>query len=76
MKYYRVNREVHDRLTFCDSVVGELLTVKERKKFYPTISDQCFDTVDVKKTETHVFFGVRFPNESALVIVYKERACI
>ena len=76
MKYYRVNREVHDRLTFCDSIIGELLTVKERKLLYPTISDECFDTVSVKKTETHTFFGARFPDESAFVIVYKEGACI
>ena len=76
MKYYRVNREVHDRLTFADSIIGELLTAKERKNFFPTVSDECVDTVDVKKNETYTFFGARFPFETALVIVYKEGACI
>ena len=76
MKYYRVNSEVHDKLTFRDSVVGEILTVKERKNFFPTIADKCFDTVTVKKTETYVFFCTRFPIESAHVIVLKQGACI
>ena len=76
MKYYRVNREVHDKLTFCDSVVGEILTVKERKNLFPTIADECFDTVTVNKTETYVFFGARFPIESAHVIVWKQGHCL
>ena len=76
MKYYRVNREVHDMRTFCDSVVREILTMKERKNLFPTIADKCFDTVAIKKTETYVFFGTRFPIESANVIILKQGACM
>jgi hypothetical protein len=61
MKFYKVVREAHDRKTFFDSYPGELLTERERRIKFPTLSDKCFDVVEVSKKATYWFFGCRFP---------------
>lgn len=76
MKYYRANRDAYDHFNKSSLIKGELCTPTERERLFRYISDECFDTVSVKKNETHIFFGARFPDESALVIVYKERDCV
>lgn len=76
MKYYRANRDAYDYFNNSSLIKGELCTPRERERLFRYISDECFDTVSVKKHETHTFFGARFPDESALVIAHKEGACV
>ena len=76
MKYYRANRDAYDYFNQSSLIKGELCTVSERDRIFRYISDECFDTVSVKKNETHIFFGARFPDENAQVIVHKECACL
>ena len=61
MKYLRVVKgDVHDRRTSYTTVTNELLTAKERKEMFPTLSDDCFEEVEVSKKNTYINFGVRF----------------
>lgn len=61
MKYLRVIKgDVHDRRTSYTTVPNELLTAKERKETFPTLSDDCFEEVEVSKKNTYINFGVRF----------------
>lgn len=61
MLYYKaVVDGARDLLTFHETVVDELLTQKERKRYFPTLSDKCFEEVDIPKTRTCLFFGVRY----------------
>ena len=76
MKYYRANRDAYDYFNKSSLIKGELCTPRERDVLFRYIADKCFDTVHVKKTETHMFFGARFPDENAQVIVYKEGGCL
>ena len=76
MKYYRANCDAYDHFNQSSLIKGELCTPKERDVLFRYIADECFDTVHVKKTETYTFFGARFPDENAIIIVYKEKGCL
>lgn len=61
MKFYKAVKEVQDRKTFYESVLGELLTERERRIKFPTLAEKCFEPVEVSKKATYWFFGCRFP---------------
>lgn len=61
MKFYKAVKEVQDYKTFYETVLGELITEKERAKKFPTLSDKCFQAVEVSKNATYWLFGARFP---------------
>ena len=56
----RPNRYGYVRPTGLYMISGELLTEKERNKFCN--HDKHFEVVEVKKNNTHWFFGARFEN--------------
>lgn len=61
MKYLRVTKgDVHDRRTSYTTIFNELLTPRERKEMFPTLSDDCFEEVEIDKKNTYTNFGVRF----------------
>lgn len=51
---------VQDLLTFEETYAGELLTPLERKRLFPTLSDNCFIFHEVSRKKTYFFFGKRF----------------
>ena len=69
MIYYRSRKEYYDYFTGNTTVPGELLTTKERNTKFRYLSDNCFEEVCVKRTQTYWFFGVRFPYPDAKVEV-------
>lgn len=69
MIYYRARAEYHDYFTGYITVPGELITIKQRNRAFRYLSDNCFEMVRVKRTETHWFFGARFPDSDAEVEV-------
>lgn len=69
MIYYRARDEYCDRFTWNTTVPGELLTIKQRNSTFRYLSDNCFEKVRVKRTQTHWFFGARFPDSDAQVEV-------
>lgn len=52
MKYYKVLKD------HCDVVENELLTEKELKKY--EYNKKYLEIVEVKKSNTYKFFGIRF----------------
>lgn len=60
MKYYRAKTDAYDRKTEFNLVRNELLTEREKILFCPSLKEDLFETVQVKKTETYFFFGCRF----------------
>lgn len=63
MLYYRVKHgQVHDAKTGRNTIPNELLTATERWKHFPSISNACFEMVDVNSHKTYKMFGVRFQN--------------
>lgn len=60
MKYYRARKDAYDRKTEFNLVRNELLTEREKSLFCPTLKDSLFEIVQVKKSNTYIFFGCRF----------------
>ena len=61
MLYWKVVKDgVQDRRTFEETYIGELLTLTERKRLFPTLSDKCFVEYEVSQKKTYFFFGKRF----------------
>lgn len=61
MIYLKVVKDgVYDRRTFEQTYKDELLTPLERKRLYPTLSDQCFIEYEASRKKTYFFFGKRF----------------
>ena len=59
MKYYRAKHDTVDyKGNYC-LIEGELLTEKERIKYYPNLSDNAFEIVNISKSLTFTCFGVR-----------------
>ena len=69
MIYYRACGEYHDYFTGNTTVPGELVTSKKRYSAFRYLSYHCFEKVRVKRTQTHWFFGARFPDSDAEVEV-------
>ena len=61
MLYYKVVvGDVYDHQSGYTTVKDELVTPKERARQFPTLSDKCFESVDVCKRNTVWWFGCRF----------------
>lgn len=61
MTYYRVvHGDVFDHKTGYTTIPGELLTLKERCKRFSSLSDRCFEAVQVSRAKTFWMFGARF----------------
>lgn len=64
MRYYKVIKDgARDRETFFECYKGELLTMRERKAYCPSIPERCFEAVDISKRKVYWFFGKRFEVE-------------
>lgn len=59
MKYYRAKCDSYDFSTMRSLIKGELVTPKEREKYYSHISDKDFEEVNISKSLTFTCFGVR-----------------
>ena len=44
-------------------VKNELITEKEKEKYYKNFKDEFFEIVEVKKNNTYIFFGARFEGD-------------
>lgn len=65
MKYYKVIKgDIYDRKTQYTTIPNELLTPKERKKMFPSLSNSCFEETEVNKKNTWYGFGGRFKVET------------
>lgn len=61
MIYYKVIKDsVLDYHTQYETVMNELVTPRERKIKFPTLSDKVFQKVEIKKSRIYWLFGVRF----------------
>ena len=60
MLYYRANAEKHDYSTGYTTIIGELLTQRERDSKFRYLSDDVFDVVEVSRKRTFTMFGCRF----------------
>lgn len=60
MKYYRATKDAYDHKSEFNLVRNELLTEREKTLFCPSLKDDLFETVQVKKSNTYIFFGCRF----------------
>ena len=60
MKFYKGKKEVYDYNTGYALVKSELLTERERRKFFPSLSGNCFEETEVSKKGTYWMFGARF----------------
>lgn len=63
MLYYKVNAEKHDYFTGYTTVIGELITEKERQKNFRYLPDHIFSKVQIPKNKTVFIFGARFEIE-------------
>ena len=64
MLYYRAKAEKHDYFTGYTTILGELLTQRERYTKFRYLSDDIFDTVEVSRKRTFTMFGCRFEKRS------------
>ena len=61
MQYYQVIKDgVFDHKTGYTTIQNELVTKKERKRCFPTLTDACFQEITLPKTNTFHSFGARF----------------
>ena len=61
MKYYKVIKgDVYDRKTGYITVLEELVTEKERIKYFPNIKNDAFECVRISKSKVYFLFGARF----------------
>lgn len=60
MLFYKALAERHDYFTGYTTVVGELITEKERNRKFRYLSDETFKPVNVSKKKTVWIFGARF----------------
>lgn len=60
MKFYKAVAEKHDYFTGYTTVVGELVTQRERDTKFRYIADDVFTEVNVSKKKTVWIFGARF----------------
>lgn len=60
MKYYKAKQDAYDYFNKFNLVKGELLTERERNILARYISDDKFEIVYIKKTNTFTNFGCRF----------------
>lgn len=61
MKYYRAKIGFDNGRELL--VKNELITEKEKEKYYKNFKDDLFEIVEVKKNNTYIFFGARFEGE-------------
>lgn len=61
MKYYKVVvPDKHDYFTGYTTILGELLTEKERNTKFRYLYDEVFQIVNINKNNTCFIFGARF----------------
>lgn len=60
MKFYKAVAEKHDYFTGYTTVVGELVTQRERDTKFRHLGDDVFTGVNVSKKKTFWSFGARF----------------
>lgn len=60
MKFYKAVAEKHDYFTGYTTVVGELVTQRERDTKFRYLTDDVFTVVEVSKKKTFWSFGARF----------------
>lgn len=60
MKFYKAVAEKHDYFTGYTTVIGELVTQKERDTKFRYLTDNVFTVVNVSKKRTFWSFGARF----------------
>lgn len=60
MKFYKAIAEKHDYFTGYTTVVGELVTQRERDTKFRYLADDVFTVVNVSKKKTFWMFGARF----------------
>ena len=59
MLYYKAKKDAYDFFSKHSIVKDELLTVRERNRLVPFLSDSVFDAIVIPKTRTFTMFGVR-----------------
>ena len=59
MKYYKVVKDGYDYFSKNAVVQNELLTVKERNRLVPYLSEDHFQEIEISKQKTFFNFGVR-----------------
>ena len=69
MIYYRARGHYMDYFTGYETVPGELITRKQKDSMFRYLSDNYFEKVRVKRTQTYWCFGARFPFSDAEVEV-------
>jgi len=60
MKFYKAVAEKHDYFTGYTTIVGELVTQRERDTKFRYLGDGVFTEVNVSKKKTVWIFGARF----------------
>ena len=60
MKFYKAVAEKHDYFTGYTTIVGELVTQRERDTKFRYLADDVFTVVNVSKKRTFWSFGARF----------------
>lgn len=60
MKFYKAVAEKYDYFTGYTTVVGELVTQRERDTKFRYLADDVFTVVNVSKKKTFWMFGARF----------------
>ena len=61
MKYYKAIKDgVYDKETHYSTILDELLTERERKKYFPTLKSEIFECVNISKSKVYTSFGARF----------------
>lgn len=64
MKYYKVIKaDAYDKQTHYSTILGELLTERERNKYFPTLKSEIFECVNISKSKVYSCFGARFEVE-------------
>ena len=59
MKYYRAKKNYTNKID--EIIKNELITEEEMKNlFYKNFNKNLFEIVEIKKTDTYIFFGARF----------------
>ena len=61
MKFYKVIKgDVYDRESGYTTVLEELVTEKERRKYFPSVKNDAFECVNISKSKIYFLFGARF----------------
>ena len=64
MKCYKtIKGDIYDRETGYCTVLEELVTERERMRYFPNIPNEAFECVNISKSKAYFLFGARFELE-------------